>query len=180
MINLQESFKRFRSNRKGDFQSIIIMIVVISILAIVSVIFAKGFGAAMDEFAAQDQIMSNPQAHEAVNVVQDRTIPLLDFFVFGSFVALILGVIISTIFINTHPAIAMVFVIALAVAVFLAGMFANVYGELSDDAELEDTIEEFKLTNLIMGSQFPIIILVIGIVVIIVFYGKSGKVGAGV
>jgi len=166
-------------NKKGDIQSIIVAIVMVFIGAILVIIFSKGFLEIVDELQVEAQFSNNTNAMEGLAVVEDNTIHWLDFAVFFVLVSLILGLIISSLFIDVHPAIAIIFFIVLIVAVFLAGQFANIYAEITQDSELIDTSSHFTMTNLILGNKFPLIVLVTGIIVILILYGKSKRGGVG-
>ena len=162
-------------NKRADFQSIIILIVIVFALAVGSIIFSRVFLDITAELKSKEEFSNNTIG--AIEVVEQNTIPLLDFLVFFSLVALMIGLIIASIYIDVHPAIVIIFIVALIVAIFLAGMISNAYSEVVATPELASTSAEFKYTNLVLGTHFPIIILVTGIIVVIILYGKSRRVG---
>ena len=167
--------RNIMKNKRAGFQSIVVMIIIIFALAVGSIIFSKVF---LDITA---ELKTNPEFSNttinSIETVEERTIPLLDFMIFFSLVALMIGLIIASIYIDVHPAIVVVFIIALIVAIFLSGMLSNVYSEITSEAQLSSTAAEFSYTNIVLGSHFPIIILVTGIIVVIILYGKSRRVG---
>jgi len=158
-------------NKKGDVQSLIIAIVIVMALALGAIIFSKVFTEITTEFQDEDKFSN--RTIENIESVEEKTIPLLDFFIFFTLLSLMIGLIISSIYIDVHPALVIIFLIGIVVAVFLAGLFTNVFSEISAEPELEATAEEFTYTNLILGNHFPIIILVLGIIIVIILYGKS-------
>ena len=160
-------------NKRGDFTSMIIMIAVVIALAIAVIIFSKVFLMVTGELKTSSDINFDNDTIAIIEVVETKTIPLLDFFIFFSLVALMIGLIISSIYIDVHPAVTVIFIVALIVGIFLAGVFSNVFYDVTNEPELVDTAAQFTMTNLILGSHFPIIILVIGIIVIVILYGKS-------
>jgi len=166
-------------NKKGDIQSIIIAIVIVFIGVIIVIIFSKGLLEMVDELQSEPEFANNTNAMTALNVVEDNTIYWFDFAIFFILISLILGLIISSLFIDTHPALAIIFFIVLIIAVFLAGQFSNIYAEITQDSEIAATAEQFTKTNLIMGEHFPVIIFVVGIIVILILYGKSKRGGLG-
>jgi len=167
--------KTIFKDKKGDFQSIVILITVIFAVAIAAIIFSKVFLMITAELKTQPEF-SNTTV-DTIELAEEKTIPLLDFFIFFSLIALMIGLIISSIYINVHPAVIIVFVIALVFAIFLGGQIANIYSEITTDSELAATSGQFSFTNAILGQHFPIIIAVVGTIVIIVLYGKSRRVG---
>ena len=167
--------KKLLRNKKADFTSIIIMITIIFALAISAIIFAKVFLSITGELKTKDSFSNNTIA--AIEITETNTIPLLDFFIFFGLVAIIIGLIISSIYINVHPAVIVLFIVASVIAVFISGIFANVFVEVSETSELAATSTQFEMTNVILGSNFPIIVLVVSMIVVIILYGKSRRVG---
>ena len=166
-------------NKRGDFTSMMIMIAVVVALAVAVIIFSKVFLLVTAELKTNPTLNFENSTLNIIEGVETKTIPLLDFFIFFSLVSLMIGLIISSIYIDVHPAVTIIFIVALVVAIFLAGIFSNVFYELSNEPELVDTASQFTMTNLILGSHFPVIILVIGIIVIVILYGKSKNPGGG-
>lgn len=162
-------------NKKGDFQSLVIAIVILVGMALLAIIFSKVFLDVTGELKTSGEFSNN--TIETITLVEDNTIGLLDFLIFFSLIALIIGLIISSIYIEAHPVFTVIFLIALIVAVFIAGMFTNVFTEVTEDAELSATALQFTYTNIILGEHFPTVILVTGIIIVIILFGKSRRVG---
>lgn len=162
-------------NNRGDFQSLMIMIIVVFALAVASIIFVKVLLDITGELKDTGQFSN--RSVQTMEVVEDRAIPLLDFFVFFTLVSFMIGLIISSIYMDVHPAITIIFIIALIIAVFFGGQLVNVYSEITTTPQLASTSSQFTKTNLVLGEYFPIIILVVGVIVIIILYGKSRRVG---
>lgn len=158
-------------NKRGDIQSIIIMICMIIVFVIIAIIFSKIFIAVLNNLSGSGKFDSDTV--EIMDKVESKTIPYLDLFIFIFLVGSILGLIISSIFIDTFPGLTIFFIILLVVAILIAGIFSNVYAEFKAEPTMASTASQFTYTNLIMGSNFPVIILFIGVIVIIILYGKS-------
>jgi len=167
--------RNIMKNKRASFQSIVVTIIIIFILAIGFIIFSKIFLDVTAELKTIPEFSNN--TIDSIETVEGKTIPLLDFSIFFSLAALMIGLIIASIYIDVHPAIVIIFIIALIVAIFLSGMMSNVYSEITSSPQLSSTAGEFSYTNLVLGSHFPIIVLVIGIIIIIILYGKSRRVG---
>ena len=154
------------------------------IVSLIVIIFAIGIGGLLFSkvFIDTSNTMQNmPQFSnrtiQNLEFVEGKTIPFLDYLFFFSFIATAIGLILSSIFINTHPAFTIIFIIGLVIAVVLAGIFANVYMQIGENPELASTYDQFTLTKALM-NHFPLIVFVVGLIVIIVLYGKTG--GGGV
>ncbi|MHA1225337.1 MAG: hypothetical protein ACTSPV_01175 [Candidatus Hodarchaeales archaeon] len=167
--------KSLLKNKKADFQSLIVGIIVVFGLALGVILFSKVFIAVTDELKTQEDF-SNTTIN-TIESTQSKTIPLLDFFIFFTLVSIMIGLIVASIYIDVHPALVVVFMIGLVIAVFFSGIFSNVYSEFSSDSEISSTASQFKFTNLILGEHFPIIISVLGVIIIIILYGKSRRGG---
>ena len=121
----------------------------------------------------QDSGEFDNQTIGIIEGVHAKTIPLFDFFIFFSLVALMIGMIIGALYMDVHPAITIILVVVLIVGIFMAGVFSNIFYEVTNEPELVSTASQFTMTNLILGEHFPIIILVIGVIVIVILYAKS-------
>lgn len=165
--------KLLHKNKKGDIQSIIILITIVFAIAIGGIAFSKVFITITDEMVQTPEIATHNNTVQTIQEVQGKTIPLMDFFIFFSLISLMIGIIISAIYVDTTPALLIIFIVAFIVAIFLGGMFANVFDEFTSDSVISDIAQEFTMTNLILGSHFPIIIFVLGVIVVVILYGKS-------
>ena len=167
---IKSFWENINMNKKGDISSIIVMIILVVMSGIIVIAFSKGFLEVTERLKESGEFSDTSK--EAIEMVEERTIPLLDFFVFFLLIAMSIGLIISSIYLRLHPALIVVLIFGIFLAVFLAGQFANVFAEVTDHDELADTASQFKLTNLILGSNFPLIILVIGVIMVIILYSK--------
>ena len=164
-------------NKRGDFTTIIILVAIMLGLAIGSIIFSKVFVDITEELKAVPEFSN--KSVETIETAQTQAPKLLDFFVFFVLIAFFIGLIIASIYIDINPAVMIVFIVALVIAVLLAGQISNVFDEFATHPELTSTVSEFPMTSMILGSYFPIIILVVGMVVIVILYGKSRRQGLG-
>jgi|SRR3972149_11340416 len=160
-------------NKRGDLQSIIIMIVILFALGLGAILFSRVFLAVTTEL--KDVPEFSNQTISTIESVEGKTIPFLDYLFFFSFIALSLGIIISSIYINTHPAIMIIFIIALIIAIVLAGIFANAFVEVGETSELSSTYDQFTLTKMLI-THLPLAIFIVGLLITIILYGK-GKAG---
>jgi len=164
-------------NKRGDFTTIIIMVALILGLAIGSIIFYKVFNDISDQLKEVPNFSNN--TIDTINTAQTSAPKLLDFFVFFVLISFFIGLIIASIYIDVNPAVVIAFIIALIIAVLLAGQVSNVWESFTGQEQLVSSASEFPLTNMILGSYFPVIILVIGVIVIVILYGKSRRQGLG-
>lgn len=165
-----------KRQKKADLTSLIIgLVVIIAVMAMIAVVMSDSLIEMMDALKDSGEFSNNTIS--TINTVQTKTIPMFDFLIFFAFFAVAIGLIISSIYLDVHPAITVAFIIGLIIAVLLSAQFVNVYGELSDQEDISSSAAQFTLTNVIMGQYGPIFILVIGVIVIVIIYGKSRRVG---
>ena len=157
-------------NKKGDLASILVITAVLFALAIVSLIISDPLIRIMDEF--KNNSKTDAETDAIITTVQDDTIGYLDYLFLFSFFAMLIGTIISAVYMKMHPAFMVVFLIMLLIAVTLAGMLANIYLEQSNSTQFANEYEEFVFTSNLM-EVFPTLILIVGAIIIIVIYGKS-------
>ncbi|MHA1873344.1 MAG: hypothetical protein ACTSVB_04450 [Candidatus Heimdallarchaeaceae archaeon] len=174
--NLTRKMRKLLKNKKGDFASIVIALVIIFVFAVTSIVFSHAFLKAVSNLKMQEGLSNS--SISVIETVEDRTIPLLDYAVFFIMIALFIGLIISSIYVRVHPAWLVAFLIALIIVIVLAGQFTNIFDAISSNDELSSTASNFTLTNLIMKKTggvpvLPTIFLVLGVIIVVVLYGKS-------
>lgn len=164
-------------NKKADIPSLIIsLIVILFAVGIGGILFAKVFIMVTSELKVMPQFSN--KTISTITTVESKTIPLLDYLFFFSFIAITLGLIISSIYIDVHPALIIIFLIALVIAIVLAGIFTNAFVQVGEDTEIISTYNQFTLTKVII-THLPLLVFVVGLIVVIVLYGK-GKITGGV
>lgn len=157
-------------NKRGDINSlIIVLIVVLFVIGIVSIFFSKFYDQLNTEIQASTEFSDNAKA--VVDNVNSKTIPFLDYLFLFSFISILIGLIISAIYIDTNPALAVVFIIVTIIAIILAGVFANAFVEIGEDSELSTTYDQFTFTKAII-NHFPLMIFISALIVGIVLYAK--------
>lgn len=161
----------FFKNKRGDIPSLIIsLIVILFAVGIGGMLFAKVFTAVTSEMKVMPEFSNNTR--DTITAVEGKTIPFLDYLFFFSFVAITIGLIISSIYIDVHPALTVIFIIALIIAVVLAGIFANAFVEVGEDSEVVSTYNQFTLTKIII-TNMPLLVFIVGLIVVIILYGKG-------
>jgi len=163
-------------NKKGDFASIITISVMVFIFAVVAIIFTHAFLESTDELKAQESLSN--RSVSVIETTQDNISPLLDFLIFFVLVGLFIGVIVASVYTRMPAPILAIFIITLTIAIILAGQFSNIFDEITSKEEISGTAGNFTLTNLILGDSsgialFPVILFIIGVVVVVILYGKS-------
>jgi len=163
-------FKKLKS-KKGDLPSLIIMIFIVFALAVGGILFSIVSNEIFSGMKEIPEINQSSNAVEAIDAVNNGATGWLDFLFFFSLIALSIGLIISSIYIDVSPAITMIFAILWILAIFIAGIMSNVFAEITGETEIAQMTEQFTLTKTVMPIM-PFVIFGIGIIVIAVLYGK--------
>ena len=159
-------------NKKASAPVFIIsVIVILFIVGICGIIFSKAFLMTLSELKGNPIISANNRSLASISVVQDKTIPLLDYVFFFIFIAFAIGLIISAVFIDMHPVFIAIFFLLLVVGVVLAGIFGYVFIHIAENPVLLSTYEQFTLTHALM-NHIPLILAVLGFTIIIIFFAK--------
>lgn len=164
-------------NKKGDSSSIIIgLCVIVFAIAIIVLMFSKFFGEMITILKADPTFSANNNTMEVFKMLETNTNPWLDYFFLFSFVATIIGLIISSIYIDVHPAFMIIFLVILVVTIIFGGLFSNVFTMIGETDALASTYVNFPSTKFIMNN-LPLIIFIVGILVSFILYGKGKNVG---
>lgn len=162
-------------NNKGDIASILIAIIFIFIIGVLF-LFANKLNAQVydkfDNYLENKPEYNNSEAHDTTQklIVVER--PVWDY----AFLAIFFGFMIALAFTaystRISPIFYWIYAVLSFVAVFLAAILSNLWQEAASNAEFVDTISNFPMTNLILGTYYPIIGLLICIIVMILLFGK--------
>ena len=161
----------FGKSKKADVQSIFVMILILFMIGVVAIVFTRAFNDILPEIKAEIN-ESSPSAEAAIEKVETQTPILLDYLFLAVFIGMSLGVIISSIYVDVHPAFIIVFILGWIMMVGIGAIIANVFTEITEEEELVATAVDFPFTIWIM-HYFPILAFALGMLVIIVLYGKG-------
>lgn len=171
--------KKISRNKRGDASSLIIaLIVMVFVVGIIALMAGKVIPQLMIFLKTNPTMASDNNTVNTLNLVETKTIPWLDYFFLFVFFGSILGIIISSIYIDTHPVFMIFFVIILVIAIILAGIFANAFITVGESDALSSTYNQFTATKTIFNN-LPLILFIVGIIVMIVLYGKSRNSAGG-
>lgn len=159
-------------NKRGDAVSLIIsLVILIFVIAVISLMAGKFIPALTSILKNDSTFANNTNTVETLNLIETNAIPWLDYFFIFTFISVTIGLIISSVYIDTHPAIMIIFIIMLVLAIIFAGIFANAYNSIGESDALSSTYNQFTGTKAIF-ENLPLILFVIGLIVIIILYGK--------
>ena len=123
-----------------------------------------------------DQLIAEPTINESDAAVTSlKTVEQIsnrmDYVVFGLFIALILGVIITGWFVGGNPIFMFIYFIVVIIAVILGMIFSNIWDSVSQSSVFGTTVANFTISNNIMGN-LPLYLAIIGIIGLVVMFAK--------
>jgi hypothetical protein len=150
-----------------------IMFITITVFSLAFIVFGLYF--VMDTLytgmSAAPVISGNPQALSVFTTQQTRVLPMLDYLVFGVFLALSLGLIITGWFIGGNPIFMVLYVMFAFLVTFISAIFSNAWVMITTQGSWSSYLTHFPITNYLM-MHFAMFIGVIGVIGLIVMFAK--------
>jgi len=143
------------------------------------IIFMLGTGFFVINFATKTMVTSivaipavssQPSAVAAFNGASS-VVDRLDYVVFGTFIALMLGLLISGWFIGGEPVFMFIYFCIIGIGIVFSTVLANVWSDISTNPVFGATIASFPITNQLL-SYLPIYVAVIGALGCIIMFSK--------
>ncbi len=160
-----------KKNKKGDFTGLLYMVIMIAATAFFLIL--AGYIGNEISTELQDKINSSgtPEINEsfqATENVSNNTLSAIWYVVFGG---MLIGLLITSWYIPTHPVMVAPFIILLIIAVIIGVAMSNAYEKLYEVPQLSD-IASTQGSIEFMMSKLPYIALVVGVIVLIVTFAK--------
>jgi len=163
-----------KRNKKGSIQDILYIIIAIVFIAVGSLLVYKIHNEINQKFQETNDIPDEGKV--AMEQMENMFTGVLD----NSFMLLVVGLCIVALalaaMVRIHPVFIVFFVILLAIIVFLAGIFSNIYQAVASEATMDDAdgsgiLLADKLTFMTYVMRFlPFITGVIGIMMSFIMY----------
>ena len=162
-------------NKRGQFQSILLAVITIFIIGIILFFFnhmAKQVYDSFDDYF-EDSDYNDTEAHQALEKIQAvEGSNIWDW----AFLAIFIGLIIQIVMFSFATRINIAFywiMIIIDLPILIVGVvLSNVWQSLAANAEFTTTILRFPITNLLLGTYFPIAITILIFIASIILFGK--------
>lgn len=155
---------------RGSITDLFLIVVLIFIFA-VSLLFMGYFG---NTLTTQIQTQDPTNATGNLTVSMNRSFAVIDGLTAFLLVGLVVAVVATAVLIRANPVFIVFFLfVGLVLLILISALFSNVYSDLAQDPHLTSYANTYSTTGLIINN-FPVIMLIIGVIVAIVLYGKSG------
>lgn len=163
-------------NKRGQFESILIVVITIFVLAVIlfffnhlnSEIYDK-----FDDYLEGNEKFNETEAHVAIQDIKSvEQSNIWDW----AFLAIFIGLIIQIVMFSFATQINIAFywiMIIIDLPILIVGVvLSNVWQELAANSVFTTTITRFPITNLLLGTYYPIAITIIIFIGSIVLFGK--------
>lgn len=161
-------------NKKGDIFQIIFFLILLLIISIVGILFYALTDKVGDAWDDSELLEEGSIAKESSDIIQANAPAVTDEFVFFMFLGMIIALIIAAVKTNFSPTVIFLFIIVLIIAVFIAAGFTNLYQGFAQGDDLAEYSANLTLTNIVWSRFTPLFICILGGIILIIMYGKSG------
>jgi hypothetical protein len=159
--------------KKGDIFQIFIMLIILIVVAIVAFICLTLTTRVNHFYTTSGMLNGSVTAQNAVAKMQDTAPKTTDYAMLFLFIGLNIGILISAIKTNFHPATIVLFIFLVLIAIMVSAGIVNMYQGLAQTPSVADVGAMLPVTNFIFSKYLPLIITVISAFVLILMYGKN-------
>ncbi len=164
--------KQLRKNKRGSIQDVFFFTVFVVGLAMF-MILVHFIVNEVSEKMLESTLNESENARIALGSIETLTAQFDPIWLF-LFVALLMGVLISSFMIHSHPIFIPIYIILLGIVVVVGVIMNNIYLELTANATLAATAATHTFSNVIINNYVPVIIGVGVLSMIIIFARPVG------
>jgi len=161
--------------KRAQFESILLAVITIFILGIILFFFNHvndKLYTSLDEYFEDSESLKGSYAQNVTQDIQEVDNAAWDW----AFLAIFIGLIINMLFFSfaTRINVAFYWVFALlGIVILIVGVvMSNIWQEMVINPEFSETVLRFPITNMLIGSYFPTIVVAILFITMIVLFGK--------
>jgi len=159
-------------NKRGDISQLPVVLIIVIIAVIVGFLTLTMTSKVNETFISIEP--DNSTAEHATQVINSNAPYTTDYMIFFLFLGSNLALIIGAVRTKFSPTVIFFFILLLIITIFVAAGFVNIYQGIADSSGFQETHDKLTLTNFIFSKFLPLIMTVIGILIMIVMWGKSG------
>jgi hypothetical protein len=159
--------------KKGDIFQIFIVLIILIVVAIIGFICLV-LTTRVNTFWDNSGLLNNTiSGTNAINIMQDTAPKTTDYAILFLFIGLNIGVLISAVKTNFHPATIVLFIFLVLIAIMISAGIVNMYQGLAQTPSVADVGAQLPFTNFLFSKYLPLIITIISAFVLILMYGKQ-------
>ena len=149
-------------NKKGSFRDVVLIAIFVFGLGLAFFTTYNVLNISIDQMIATSQINESSATVESLQGVKNTT-ERFDYVIFGTFIALILGLIITGYFIGGNFIFMVIYFIITIIVVILSAIFANVWDTVSQLSVFGTAISSFPITSHIL-NRFPFYMTIVAFI----------------
>jgi len=162
--------------KKAQFESILLAVITIFIIAVILFFFnhmSVKIYDSFDSFLNTSEYNDTP-AHDALHTIQNvEKTNIWDW----AFLAIFVGIIIQIVMFSFATRINIAFywlMVLIDLPILIVGVvLSNIWQNLAANSEFAVTIARFPITNLLLGTYFPIAIVILITIASVILFGKT-------
>lgn len=159
--------------KKGDIFQIFIMLIILIICAIIGFICLVLTTRVNSFWDSSGMLNDTIAGTQAIDKIQDTSSRTTDYAILFLFIGLNIGILISAVKTNFHPATIVLFIFLVLIAIMISAGIVNMYQGLAQTPSVADVGATLPFTNFLFSKYLPLIITVISAFVLILMYGKN-------
>ena len=162
-------------NKKAQFESKLLAIVMIFIIGIILLFFNRmnvQIYESLDGYFNESEDFNNSLAHQTNTKILTVETSVWDYAFLAIFIGLIIQIILFSFATQTSLAFYWLMVILDLPLLVVGVILSNIWQEVAANPEFVETIARFPMTNMILGSYYPIGIVFIIFITSIILFGK--------
>jgi hypothetical protein len=162
-------------NKKAQFESMLLAVVLIVIVGII-LFFMNHVNdqlySSLDDYFNSTSDFNESEARDAVQTIQTVDNAVWDFAFLAIFIGLMLQMLLLSFATRINVAFFWIFVVLGVIIVIVGVILSNMWMEIVIQPEFAETILRFPITNALLGTYFPTVIVTILFLGMIILFGK--------
>lgn len=163
------------NNKRGDLESIIFIVIFLAVIGFILFLVSHINQEIFTEISLNLEKNATSNYTESVAIMEEfkaRDAVIWDYAFLGIFMGSIMAIGLSAYAIRVSPIFYWVYGLMALVVLATGVMLSNIWQDMATDAEFAATLSNFPITNILLGSYYPVAITAIVVISMIILFGK--------
>ena len=164
-----------KMNKKAQFEDKLLAVVIIFVIGVILVfmnVLNDKLYTSLDVYLNDSADYNNSEARDALTKIHDVENSIWDYVFLAIFAALIIQIILFSFATRIELAFYWVLLLLDIPILILGVILSNVWQEIAMNPTLAETIARFPITNMILGTYYPMVVVIIIFLGSIILFGK--------
>ena len=168
-------------NNRGDFASIVFVVILIFVVGFIFFVVSDLNQKIYTEIgsALNDSDLGGNESATALQKVQRSDFYVWDYAFLGIFLGSLIAIGLTAYAVRISPIFYWIYGIMSLTVLVLGTMLSNIWQSASADPEFAASLVRFPITNAILGSYYPMIVVAIIALAMILIFGKPSRTEEG-